>query len=52
MERGEGERVTINQSKTKFNTLNTVEPHLSGPQLSDCSDYLTIELMIFMWCIK
>ena len=25
-----------------------VEPHLSSPQLSGCSDYPTIELMIFI----
>ena len=34
---------------------NTVEPHLSGPQLSGCSDYPTIELMMFigfLLCIK
>ena len=33
----------------------TVEPHLSVPQLSGCSDYPTIELMIFigfLLCIK
>ena len=29
---------------------STVEPHLSGPQLSSCSDYPTIELMFFFYC--
>ena len=30
-----------------LSNLYTEEPHLSNPQLSDCSDYPTIELMIF-----
>ena len=37
-------------------TCHTVEPHPSGPQLSGCSDYLVIQIMIFisffLLCIK
>ena len=39
----------------KYINTVTVEPHLSSLQLSGCSDYLTIELMIFigfLLCIK